>query len=110
MAERTILPKPTPEHEKSYMDVEVIKAAFDLMINSEKNSEFEVGRVLLSILRYYFPWEDNWVIVPEFVVPEKKRPDFCIEKFSGGKFLPKIFVEVMSAIGKSFEKALDQVT
>ena len=111
MAGRPILPKSTPEDEKSYMDVDVIKAAFHLMIDVEKKTqEFDVGRVLLSILISYFPMEDNWVIVPEVQVPEKKRPDFCIEKFSGREFLPKIFVEIKSAKGKNFVAALEQLT
>lgn len=106
---RSILPvsvKPV-----TYMNVELIKAAVDKLDSS--HHEYDVGRAVLSILRNYFPQNQGWTIVPEFLVPEKKRPDYCIEKFAGGVspfFTPKVFVEMKSGTGATTEKALDQIT
>lgn len=105
--------KPVAPEKQTYMHTPIIQQAVYKMQQSSDNKEDEVGRVILTILRKYFTIEDNWAITPEFRVPEKKRPDFCLEKFTPDeniKFRPKIFVEIKSIIGDSIQKATDQVT
>lgn len=83
------------------------------------HKEYDVSRAALSIFRHYFTLEENWTIVPEVRVEERKRPDYLIEQFSSDPhnhmlpkdlFKPKIAVELKSAKGDSFMKALDQLT
>lgn len=107
-----IAPKPVAPEKQTYMHTPIIQQAVYEMQQSSENKEYEVGRVILTILRKYFTIEDNWAITPEFRVPEKKKPDFCLEKFSPdeNKFRPKIFVEIKSIIGDNIQKATDQVT
>lgn len=107
-----IAPKPVAPEKQTYMHTPIIQQAVYKMLQAPENKEYEVGRVILTILRKYFTIEDNWAITPEFRVPEK-RPDFCLEKFTPDeniKFRPKIFVEFKSIIGDNIEKATDQVT
>lgn len=108
-----IAPKSVAPEKQTYMHTPIIQQAVYKMQQTSENKEYEVGRVILTILRKYFTIEDNWAITPEFQVFEKKRPDFCLEKFTPDeniKFRPKIFVEIKSTIGDSIEKATDQVT
>lgn len=100
----------------TYLDNPMIKAAVDRL--DSLHHEFDVGRAILSILRTHFPLEENWVIVPEFLVPERKKPDYCIEQYISNRphlsiqeqFRPKIFVEIKSRTGDDTEHALDQAT
>lgn len=106
---RPILPSTVKP--STYMNDELIKAAVDTL--DATHHEFEVARAVISILRKFFPMKENWTIVPEFLVPEKKRPDYCVEKFIPGSspfFKPKIFVEIKSNTGATTEKAIDQIT
>ena len=108
-----IASKPVAPEKQTYMHTPIIQQAVYKMQQAPDKKEYEVGRVILTILRKYFTLEDNWAITPEFRVPEKKRPDFCLEKFTPDenvKFRPKIFVEIKSTTGDSIEKATDQVT
>jgi hypothetical protein len=110
---RPIASKPVAPEEQTYMHTPIIQQAVSKMQEEPEKKEYEVGRVILTILRKYFTLEDNWAITPEFRVPEKKRPDFCLEKFTPDediKFRPKIFVEIKSVIGDKIQKATDQVT
>lgn len=79
--------------------------------------EFDVSRAVLLILGRLFPLEEEWSIVPEFLEPGGKRPDFVVEKFHHNdslspkqQFVPKIAVELKSGKGKSLTHALDQST
>lgn len=95
----------------TYMNNKLIKAAIGAL--DSPHHEFEVGRAVVSILREYFPQQENWTIVPEFLVPERKKPDYCIEKFTPEAtpaFKPKIFVEIKSGTGATIEQAVDQIT
>lgn len=108
-----IASKPVAPEKQTYMHTPIIQQAVYKMQQAADKKEYEVGRVILTILRKYFTLEDNWAITPEFRVPKKKRPDFCLEKFTPDenvKFRPKIFVEIKSTTGDSIEKATDQVT
>ena len=78
--------------------------------------EYDVGRAVFSMLQCYFPVQEDWTIVPEFLEPGGKRPDLVIEKFLDdpslpiqGQFVPKIAVELKSASGKTLIQALAQV-
>jgi len=77
---------------------------------ANRTSEFDVGRLVSNLLRLYFTLEKGWSIVPEFQVPEGKKPDFVLEKLSNGKLVPKIFVEVKRMGGESTHVATEQVT
>jgi hypothetical protein len=110
---RNIAPKPVAPEKQTYMHTPIIQQAVSKMQTSPEKREYEVGRVILTLLRKYFTLEDNWAITPEFRVPEKKRPDFCLEKFTPDeniKFRPKIFVEIKSIIGDNIQKATGQIT
>lgn len=102
---------PTTDKPLTYMDDPLIKAAVNRL--DSVHHEYEVGRAVVAILRKYFPQDKGWTIVPEFLVPERKKPDYCVEKFTGGTsptFTPKVFIEIKSRQGDTTEKALDQVT
>ena len=60
-------------------NLEIIKALIQPL--SYAHHDFDVSRAALLILNYYFKMEDGWAIVPEFRVPEGKRPDFLVEKY-----------------------------
>lgn len=55
------------------MHTPIIQQAVFKMQQPPYKKEYEVGRVILTILRKYFTIEDNWAITPEFRVPEKKK-------------------------------------
>jgi hypothetical protein len=64
------------------------------------------------------PQTEGWSNVPQYLVPEIKRPDRLVEKYTettgsmGSKqnFSPHIFVELKSTKGDYLEKALGQAT
>ena len=105
-----LAPAPVRPEDQTYRQTPIIEAALQKMLNSEEREQYEVERVILTIFRKYFTLEDNWAITPEYRVPEKKRPDFCLEKFSmtDQEFQPKVFLELKSMVGDSVQKATGQ--
>lgn len=71
-----LAPKPVAPEKQTYMHTPIIRQAVHKMQQSPDKKEYEVGRVILTILRKYFTLEDNWAITPEFLVPEKKKARF----------------------------------
>lgn len=100
----------------TYRDVPLVESAITILDGN--HHEADVERAIFSILQIYFPVTEGWSLVPEFSVPELKRPDVLVEKYSGPDpskrpldlFTSKIFLELKSGTGDSFEKALNQVT
>jgi hypothetical protein len=65
------------------------------------------------LLNKYFPDEEGWSKVFQYLVPELKRPYRVVENFHGERtypFTPVIYVELKSKKGDSIEKGLDQAT
>ena len=59
-----IKPKPT---ESTYLNNEVIKTSLDQMLEravEDRPLEFDVGRLVSNLLRFYFTLEKGWSIVP----------------------------------------------
>lgn len=110
---QAILPKSLKP--KDYTDISLIKAAITRLDSA--HHEFDVARAMLSMLRYYFPMDLGWSIVPEFLEPGGKRPDLVVEKCISDpslaiqkQFVPKIAVELKSLKGKTLVQALKQST
>lgn len=102
---------PATDKPYDYTNLEIINTSIEAL--SYAHHEFDVSRVALLILNYYFRMENGWAIVPDFRVPEGKRPDYLVEKFQHDPskdpvqlFVPKIAIELKSASGKSLSKAL----
>jgi hypothetical protein len=106
--QRKLLPKYLkPE---TYLDIKYIRASLALL--DSIHNESDVERFTGFLLNKYFPDEENWSKVSQFLVPEIKRPDRVVEKFdeSTGSFTPVIYVELKSEKGDSTKKALEQST
>lgn len=104
---------PKTQKPSDYYDIPIIKRAIAVLDGI--HHEYDVSRVTLLILRHYFPILEDWTIVPEFMVAERKRPDYLIEKYNDDTFdekvtlfEPKIAFELKSGKGGSLMDALDQ--
>ncbi len=53
----------SPE-KQTYMHTPIIQQAVFKMLQPPEKREYEVGRVILTMLRKYFTIEDNWAITP----------------------------------------------
>jgi hypothetical protein len=111
---RTLLP--ASEKPPTYKDIPIIRDALNAL--EYHHHEADVERAISLIFGHIFPQTEGWSNVPQYLVPERKRPDRLIEKyketegFEGSKenFHPHIFVELKSAKGDSLKKALEQAT
>lgn len=95
---------------QTYLDISYIKASLEILDMVHKESDVE--RFTGYLLNRYYPDEEHWSKVPQFLVPEIRRPDRVVEKYmeDSGTFVPKIYVELKSQKGDSLEKALKQST
>ena len=99
------------QQNQTYMHNPLIRAAL-AKTTQDGSYEYDVGRAMLPILLSYFSIAQNFAIIPEFLVPEGSKPDFCIEKFNPDtqEFTPKIFVELKRRTGDSIKTACNQIT
>lgn len=108
---------PSSEKPTTYIDTPIIRDAVNIL--DTHHHEADVERTMTLIFGKIYPQDEGWSIVSQYLVPEIKRPDRLIEKYTepvlgtvGGKanFSPHIFVELKSAKGDSLEKAVNQTT
>jgi len=100
----------------TYMSIPIIRDAVNIL--DMYHNESDVERAINLIFGHIFPQEEGWSNVPQYLVPEIKRPDRLVEKYQEStgygnlreKFLPHIFVELKSAKGDTLEKAVNQAT
>ena len=108
--------QPTTNKPATYLDIPLIRDAISIV--DTQHHEADVERVVNSILQKYFPQSEGWSLVPEFLVPEGKRPDILVEKYNSAgsvrttreRFVPRIFLELKSGKGASLERAMEQAT
>lgn len=95
---------------KDYTQVPSILLALERVKNHSNNPyEHHVGTVVNSLLQLYFPVGD-WAITPEQIQPDRKRPDFVVERVQGSAGLePHLFVEIKKMGGESFVAAMRQI-
>jgi hypothetical protein len=60
-----------------------IRLALDRARNSTTHFEHRVDTVVCSLLQKYYPLTQGWMITPEQIQGNQKRPDFVIEKRVG---------------------------
>jgi hypothetical protein len=97
----------------TYMSIPIIRDA--VWVLDFAHNESDVERAIALIFGHIFPQTEGWSNVPQYLVPEIKRP---VEKYTDShghkgpreSFCPHIFVELKSAKGDSLEKAVNQAT
>lgn len=108
--------KPADQKPQTYMDFPNIRDAISILDTS--HHEADVERATSLIFGHIFPQTEGWSNVPQYLVPELKRPDRLIERYteptasigSKANFSPHIFIELKSAKGDYLEDALYQST
>lgn len=105
--------RPATEKPDTYMNSPIIRDAVNIL--DTDHNESDVERAISLIFGRIFPQDKGWSNVPQYLVPEIKRPDRLVEKYTESgdlraNFLPHIFVELKSAKGDSLEKAVNQST
>lgn len=91
-----------------YTQYRSIQLALTRVDTSDEPFEHHVGTVVNSLLHLYFP-NGTWTITPEKIQPDRKRPDFVVERIENNASLqPHLFVEIKKKGGDSFAAAMRQ--
>ena len=65
---------------KTYMNVPTIRDAVEIL--DAAHHESDVERAISLIFAHIFPHTEGWSNVPQYLVPEIKRPDRLVEKYT----------------------------
>lgn len=71
---------PSSEKPTTYMDTPIIRDAVNIL--DTHHHEADVERTMTLIFGKIYPQDEGWSIVSQYLVPEIKRPDRLIEKYT----------------------------